>query len=539
MNWDREKILNSIGFTLLGACFAYSLFNVATRTAREQDEEVVSIRFAHWQLEAGIRTAFDAVANEYMKLHPNVRVEQILIPERVYPTWLTTRLVGQNPPDLVLLGIGMSDERLARYFVPLTSEVAKPNPYNKGTDLEQVAWRDTFVDGLVTSPGIVNLFDYYGVPNSVSTIRLFYNKPLYQKITGKTQPPRNYEELQGVFKAVQEYSKDLPDKQKVLAVAGSKYNSPILMDRLFASQTQKLTLALDRSNVLRVPTNPQIAFFDGLLDPRDPAMISALRLTRELGQNMQTGFISLAREDATFYFAQERALMITSGSFDLASLVQESDFEVGVAPIPLPDPQDPQFGEYVLGQTSEAETGTNVPFGLAQDSKHPEIALDFLKFMTSQPSNRLFSHTSTWLPSVVGVEVPEVVEPFEPIQEGYPGGIMLRSSGGSEVVRIYDNAFYSLVSKDGSVEKFMDLFLPQYPQAMLRDGKLALKNSLRNVGRHDTTLSALKALAVRGDDTAETKALRLAEIQARQETDYYQRRYAIWSYEQRMQKEKQ
>jgi raffinose/stachyose/melibiose transport system substrate-binding protein len=538
MKWDREKIMNGIGFLLLAACFVYSLVKIATRTAQEQDEKIVTIRFAHWQLEGGIKAAFDAIAQKYMAQHPQVRVEQVLIPERVYPTWLTTRLVGQNPPDLVLLGLGMTDERLARYFVPLTEEVAKPNPYNRGTELETLAWRDTFVDGMVKAQGLERLFDYYGIPNSVETKRFFYNKPLYEKMTGRSQPPQNYAELQAIFREVDAYNQTKPSNEKVLAIAGSKYNSPLLMDRIFSSQTQKLAQNLDRNHVLRAPGNPQLAFFDGTFDLRHPGILSALQLCRELGQNMQIGFIQLAREDATFYFIQGRALMIASGSFDVTSLRQESPFEVGVAPIPIPSTDDPVYGQNVIGLLSEAEEGTNVPFGLAQDSAHPAVALDFLKFMTSQASNQIFTDVSNWLPAVSGVKIADSVKAFEPIIEGYPGGIILRTSGGAEVTRTFDNAFYRLVSPEGSVEKFMEAFASDYPRAMLEDGKLALKSNVRNISRHDTTLTALRALAPT-QERAAAKALRLAEVQGRQENDYYHRRYVIWAYEQKQRGEGQ
>ncbi len=528
MRWNREKYFNAIGIVLLASCFAYSLIRVASLARQEKDETITTIRFAHWQMEGGVRAALDAVAARYMELHPNVRIEQILIPERTFQIWLTTRLIGGNAPDLVSLGLGMTEDRLARFFTPLTSEVEKPNPYNKGTEHEGVPWRDTFIDGLATSPGLLGLFDYYAVPNSAYTVRLFYNAPLYEQVTGKTKPPASYKELREVFAAVKEYNRQTGES--LVAIAGSKYNSPYLMDALFDYQTQKLMLKVDSDHRLRNPTPPFVSFFDGTLKIDDPAIVSALKLSREIGKNMPLGFLQLAREDATFYFVQNKALMISTGTWDGTSLRQEAPFQVGVIPIPLPLRDDPDYGSHVMGQASEAEVGGSLCFGLTRDSRHPEVALDFIKFMTSKEGSTLFSKVSNWLPSVVGVPVPDSIKAYAPIEEGYPSGFGLKRIGGAEVDRIYFNAFYALVAPHGGVEAFYSEFTPLFSKAIKEDAHLSLKNTLRTISRHDTTLAAYRYLGVT-DDSSREKASRLAEVQNSQELDYYLRRFVVQEYE--------
>jgi len=528
MKWDREKFLNSIGFLLLAACFAYSLVKIAQRRSAEQDKSVTTIRFAHWQLEAGTKAALDAVAAEYIKKHPKVKIDQILIPERVFATWLTTRLVGGNPPDLVALGFGITDDRMARYFTPLSEEVVKPNPHNAGTALEDVPWRDTFIDGLASAPGLFNLFEYYGIPCSMVTTRLYYNAPLFEKVTGSKVPPATYEELTEVFEAVRVYNEK---GGNLVAIAGSKYNSPVLMNALFAAQTQKLNLELDRRRVMRFAGAPYPAFFDGSFDLFSPAIRSALELSREIGKNMPQGFLSLAREDATFSFVQQRSLMIATGSWDVQSLRQESSFEVAAIRFPLPSRQNPQYGAYTLGPGSEAETGGAVNFGLTRDAPNPEAALDFLKYLTSIEGNRIFSEKSNWLPSIVSVPVPEAIAPFAPVSEGYPSGFILEWTGGPEVKRIYENAFHRLVRPDGGVDQFLEYFEPRYAQAMVLDMELTIKNGLRTLSMQDTTWIALRALEQGGDPRSGAKAASLQEVQAIGENSYYSRRYDLDEFE--------
>src|SRR5439155_13312137 len=128
---------------------------------------------------------------------PEVTVEQLPIPERIYPNWFITQLVGKTAPDLIQLGKGSNDERLTRYFTPLSDLASSPNPYNKGTDLEGVPMRETLFDGM--EGGFVqNLIEYYGVPISGASIRVFYNLDLLRAITGREVMPAAYEELVAV-----------------------------------------------------------------------------------------------------------------------------------------------------------------------------------------------------------------------------------------------------------------------------------------------------------------------------------------------------
>ena len=173
----RERLLNTIGFALLAACFIVALVRVFNRNAEEAQPGTITIRFAHWQLESGLRDAFDEVARKYMEAHPGIRVEQLAIPERTYAQYYRTQLIGATAPDIFAIGFGNNDEILARFFTPLTPWLERPNPFNVGTELEGIPWRDTFIDGL-NSKYNQNLLDYYMISTAMFTIRVYYNKTL-------------------------------------------------------------------------------------------------------------------------------------------------------------------------------------------------------------------------------------------------------------------------------------------------------------------------------------------------------------------------
>ncbi len=203
----RDRVMNGIGFALIAVCFVWAAGRIFLRARAESDPGQITLRFAHWQLEGGIREAFDALARRYMALHPHVRVEQMLIPERVYPNWLITQLVGGTAPDLIEVRAGMPEDRIARYFLPLTQAIGEPNPYNAGTSLNGVPWRDTFLDGLAAPPSYIpDLLDFYAIPTAMFSVRLYYNKDLYARIAGDAPLPRTFDEFIAICERVNAYA---------------------------------------------------------------------------------------------------------------------------------------------------------------------------------------------------------------------------------------------------------------------------------------------------------------------------------------------
>jgi raffinose/stachyose/melibiose transport system substrate-binding protein len=495
---NLEKIFNAIGIGLLVLCICLSLFRVLTRERHERASNQTVIRLAHWQLEGGVRDAFQKVADEYTKMHPNVKVEQMLVPERIYPNWATTQLVGGTAPDIVELGKGAdTGDRVARFFLPSTDVADKPNPYNAGTPLEGVAWRSTFVDGM---EGVYreDLADYYGIPTFLITIRLYYNKDLMREITGGDQVPTTYNELTQLCDKVVEFAHRPENlKRKLIPLAGSKYNAPMLMDRLANSQTQKFDPMLNDMPILaRSPEDAALNYLKGKWSLNSEEIRSGLELQRDLGRFMPPGFLQLGREDATLYFVQERALMVATGSWDASSifmLADQTGFEVGAFQVPLPDTNHPKYGKNVMGLASEANNKSTGAMAVFRGSKNIDVAIDFLQFLTSLRGNSMWSDISKWPPVIVGVQPNERTKPFMPIAEGEIDGMNLKVIGGStSQVRLIDNNIGALMDPNGSVDGFINKIEPEYGKAQIADLKEASKNRLRSIRRQDGNIVSVE-----------------------------------------------
>lgn len=492
-----KRILNTIGLGLLALCFVISLSRIVMLKFGEQTEsgaQVIEIRLAHWQLEGGVRTAIDAMAAEYMKLHPGVRITQIPIPERIYRNWLITQLVGGTAPDIIQVGSGITDERLARFFVPLTDIAQKPNPYNQGTELENTALRDTFVDGM--SGGFnQNLLEYFGVPISGHTVRLYVNLDLLEKITGTRNLPTTYDELVALTHQVDDFSQK--QGEQIIPIAGSRYNSPFLMNALFASQTQKKMFELGPPGTLfEVPARTTEALLDGEWGLDSSEVRSGLELMREIAAEMQPGFMQVTRDDASFYFVQGRALMIVTGSWDATSISQQANFRFAATQIPLPSKQHPRFGSNVVGLFTEAGGNAGVSFGLTRGSKHPETAKDFLLFLAGKQTNQLFTNTSKWLPSVLGVAPDPQAKAFMMQSEGYnPGFPLMHGGNRADTNRLIANNFHYLVGPSGSVEQFVGAIRSNFVPYILVDLKREQREITAGIQRMDVQLAALAEVA--------------------------------------------
>ena len=154
---------------------------------------------------------------------------------------------------------------------------------------------------------------------------------------------------------------------------------------------------------------------------------------------------------------------------------------------PSIEPDDPEFGQWALGPVSEANIFAALAFGLTRTSRHPERVIDFLRFMTSRRGNQVFAEISTWLPVIKGVAVPEVSEPFRPVEDGYPFGVNLRALGG-RANDIFVQHLHLLSGQQADVDNFVTTVNP----ILLRAGRDELGRYARttheNIRQNDSAL---------------------------------------------------
>ena len=508
-----------LALTCFALAYAGSIFYVFGPATHDRGQPPrVTIRFGHWQLETGLREAFDVVARRYMELHPDVRVEQLAVPGAVYKQWLSTQLAGGTVPDLVSFDPGdlALVAQVPRHFEVLTSWLEEPNPYNAGTPLEGMAWKDTFIDrGRNRATYLDQYRNYFAVGLCSHTMRMFYNRDLMRAITGSAEAPRNFHEWRELGRKVRAHRPGLAH------VAGSRDFYGWLMPSLV---NQSLARWIGRRDYgLRFGTTAFDFFgdyLDGQWNLRSPEMQQALRIAQAFGQELPSGFMQVDRNAALQSFLRGEALCVPSGTWDYPTMRATARFEIGGYRLPLPAADDPEFGGLALLPVSDGGVSTALPFYLTRQSAHKAEALDFLRFVTSVEGNRLFSDASQWMPSIEGVPVAPELEPFRQVIDGYiatdaQSGPILMTGPGAESARLLTTHYHQLFAPDGGVEAFTRTVEERMPAAVLADLRRQFDLSRANLRRRDTALGAQWFLgpAEQADMLRQATGQHLVEVQ--------------------------
>jgi len=559
----RQRFRNILGLTILIAAFAWSLVFVAIRTfgpggetALTKDKKV--IRFSHWQLEGGVVRAYDWACREYMRLHPDVVVEQIDVHERAYSQWVQTQLIGRMAPDLVELRF--TGNLVVRYFVPMTYIIEKPNPYNSREwdarllevvlasrvqrveaddslsdaekhaqvetlrrdaaaspvgELDGVAWRDTYIDGMLGSYN-VELQDYYSIPTSVFTQRCFANATILKEAAGVTEPPKTLGEFFKICRDIEDYARR--NNLRLVPIAGSRYTEEMFRNRYWDMGTWNLMEKQDIDGDGAVSNGERIlAIFSGRIDLQtDHCVETAHKALYDICRYFNPGFMAANRDQSVFLFAQGNAAMIATGTWDAGSLWQqvEGDFPIMVFDYPVPAPGEP-YSDVMRYRMTEAATAAQGLFGLSKFSRNPETAIDFMQFLTSLRINEELNRRFRWFPAIRGAKTDRLLEAFAPKNEGiYNAFYIGRYLGPDTELRYLQQYtdFISTMPKAGvPYEEFIDehyrRFIKQaahdFRQFALGDFVTAWQNSYSAAVQSEVALTQVRGRAMREGLTPE------------------------------------
>lgn len=490
--WQRP-LLAAVGV----AIFGFSAWRIAKPMLADRAEGVTVLRFSHWQLEPGVRKAFEKLGREYEALHPGVRIEQIAIPGRLYRQWTSSQLIGGEAPDLVQIGLGIGREHYS-FFQPITAEVNLPNPYNAGTPLAGVPWRNTFIDGMRAGLDLETR-EYYGASLFNARVRFFCNLDLIKQATGSEALPQTYAELVQFCAKIEAYAQQTGEK--IEPIAGSSYAAVIMLGDLFNTQTQRLTTRLGTATGMP-PTFEEffIAQLLGRWTLQDPAFRSGAQLMQDASRLLTPGFEQIENDQTIFRFAQGRAALYLGYSLMATSIFEQCPFRIGIMRNPLPDPNDPRFGAQMIARPAETSMNSYGAFGITRTSRHPELALDFLRFLTSRSSCVTFTTVSQNLPTTIGVEPPETMKGFSSDTTGYPPTPGFLSWGEARAAMLTHQ--HTLFAPGGSIDQYLHELEPDLVAAMRTDLSRNTLNRLESVRRTDLSLAGGQQLLTRHPDDA-------------------------------------
>lgn len=461
------------------------------------------LRIGHWQLEASVRDAINEMAKRYRESHPNVYIIQDAIPEGVYGQWASTQLMGGTAPDMVQVGSMLPANiwlsYYNRYFIPLSRDVNRPNSYNRGTELETTPLRQTYKDGMRTSY-VDEMQEYMSIPLSQFGVRVFYNRTLFKKLTGLDESPHEYRAFLDVCRRIEIQTNELG--KAYIAIAGSGYHFGMWDGMMFDPLTYGAVRKADFNRDAFVGNDElYVAIKTGRLNFHFKPFEAKFKMLREVTDHFQTGYTGLSRDEAVFLFAQQKAVFMTTGTWDARSLekLAEGQFEVGVMDFPLPKKDDAYYGSVIEGPIYE-RPGGGFQFGITRTSRQPDLALDFLLFMASQKENEELNRIIGWIPCILGTKMDPMLEAFAPHLEGVYGAMntWLGGNTGTKWMQLY--SLYQV--NQVSYEDFVRQFEPFYKEQGLQDFLEQQRDWRRGMYNNERFLAGIraKALASSGDE---------------------------------------
>jgi len=541
-----EQAGNRVALVLLIGTFVLSLASVATREKKMTGagaKEVITL--AHWQLEPGVRTGFEWAAQEYNKMRaakglPEVGFKQLPITEKGYGQWVTTQLMGGTAPDLIEMNLGLPwsiwVNYRARYFVPVTQEIMKPNPYNKGFVFEvrgkqvpgeEVPWKETYIDAMGNP--IWELQEYYDIGLSTFSQRLFYNRALLKELTARLADEGKWPEaieapptdLRKFFELCDKIAAMRNEKGKpYYPIAGSAYQFNVMFGQMIQPLTVVLMDIVDENRDAYAANDETLfAYLTGKLKFDDPRLLKVMGLSLELGKRYQKGWRGLNRDDGVMLFIQWRSVFICTGSWDALTLKEQAasavrPFPVEIAPFPMPVPSDPEWGDIAFGRNYE-RPGMGFSFGLTKTCKHQDLALDFLRFISSQKVNERFNREIGWIPAIKGAQPSKFLEAFAPNFDGVSPGWNPWMGGNSQVIVDQVNPLLALGEdvdgKPFGPKDWAARLEEKWPKAAVTDFEQRDEVERDALKSKESTAALMRAKMVLGAGTAQGK--------------YYEQRY--------------
>jgi len=310
-------------------------------------------------------------ADDYMKMHPNVKIEITVLENEAFKSKLTTVMQSGNPPDLFHSWGGgvMAEYAKAGLLRDITKEV-------KGT-----AWGNSM------APGVWQVYSYkgrvYGAPDDMGCITFWYNKDLLAKV-GYRKFPTDWNDFLRLVKKLKA-AKIIP-----IALGGGDKWPAMHMWSYFALRLGGGQLFDDTfSGKNRRGFN-------------DPSFVKAGQMMVDLAKlkPFQDGFLGATYNDEAALVGNGQAAMELMGQWAPNVQRDSSTSKKGIgnklATAPFPAIRGGR------GKITELIGGGN---GYAVGKNASDAAVDFLRFITNKQNNITMARTNGTIATVKGAEV--------------------------------------------------------------------------------------------------------------------------------------
>lgn len=335
------------GLTVLAAAAAASGSIAATSAGTDN----VTLTLWHNYGTGGNAGATVNLAKAFEKSHKNIKIKVVSQPSANYFALLQAASISKTGPDLAVQWTGLFDLKYERFLLNLKPYFSK-SAMARINALKYMAPNFDPRKGFLVMP-LENQF-YMG----------FYNKALFRK-AGVAGPPRNWSQL---YAACAKLSKIgvIPfvygaDPQSISSSPYPWYDMSYLMGAIFTPAQWK-------------------GLYTGAIPWTSPKIVAQVAKWASLPKKGCTNKDVLTKTNILGAFTKGQAAMISDGNWDTATFLKAMGSNV--APFVLPFSEKPQ-------RAAIQYSGDG--FSVMKYSKHQKEAVEFLRFMTTAPAQKIIA----------------------------------------------------------------------------------------------------------------------------------------------------
>lgn len=304
----------------------------------------VTLTIGSWRTED--KAGYEKIIKAFNEKYPDIHVEFKPTKNTEYDTILNTNLKAGSGPDIIQL-----------------------RPYAPGMALAEAGHLEPLddVDGLAQFPKMIleaatgEDGKVYGVPLSINTAQIFYNKDIFKKY--HLSEPKTWDDLIAIAKTLKKNGVvpfAFGTKDGWLLSLSHSIIGPAFYGKDFPDQIAK-----------------------GDVDFTDPKFVDSLKAMKALTPYFPDKYTGLGEVDDRTLFASGQAAMYVEGSFDIEPVRQlNPNLDLGFFPMPSASGGEPTITTWV-----------DSSYGINAHSKHKKEAKKFIEFLTTKAFGKLFTDT--------------------------------------------------------------------------------------------------------------------------------------------------
>lgn len=373
------------------------------------------IKVMSWQgPEEQYGPAYNEAFAQYMKLHPNVKIEHLYQPNanNGYDKLLDTQFVAHEAPDAMQLTAGAMKKYADQdYLLRLDGYMQQPTAY--GT----AKWIDTFTGGekafstlkSANKYGSIMTIPVDGGPGGAPLIPFYYNKDIFAK-AGVAKPPETWKEFIEACKKIKAagYDPVAADGGRFLQWMTFFTDNQLDPGHLASQFDEKYRIPELASDILN------LSVLTGKHKADDPVDSTANDIIKDFAQYWQQGWAGINADQAKQLFLLGKAAMYEDGNWDYSYFEKNvKGFSFGVIPFPLITKETTPYAAELMPAAGDKQSyGWSLNKDLEKDPDKLKVVIDIYQFMTSKETQETMSTKGVFIPVISGLTIPEKVKPF-------------------------------------------------------------------------------------------------------------------------------